>query len=622
MRIFLTALLLMVFLLSFAGGCNPFAKADVNLTITGKVVDKDGKAVNGALVRTNPATTLQKTNEDGAYTITDVSSGTYKLLVSKAGYKTVEYDIEAKTSVFVCDAGKIRKDVVLEEQSGSEKTGEIYGAVKDKDGKVVGDVKIMTDPATSEVKTDTNGVFVVTDVKAGTYTVKGTKDGYKETVQEAVVVEGGKRTEIELAIYANAQLGKITGKITNTAGTNLEGVTITTTPATQTKTTDSNGDYEIADVSPGDYTITAIKSGYDTGTKTVSLSEGQTADGNITLNYSSGVIITIAGTGTAGYSGDGGQATLAQVNGTSGIALDGSGNIFLGDRNNHRVRKINISGIITTIAGTGTAGYSGDGGQATSAQLNYVYGVAVDVSGNVYIADYNNAVVRKVNTSGVMSTIAGTGTAGYTGDSGLATAAQLNRPTGVTIDIAGNIYIADYYNAVIRKINTSGVITTIAGNGSTGYGGDGGQATSAQFNQLRDVAVDVSGNIYVADQWNHRVRKINTSGIISTIAGTGTAGYGGDGGQAISAQLNAPNGVAVDGSGNIFIADTNNHRIRKVNTSGVISTIAGTGTAGYSGDGGQGNSAQINTPYAVAVDSVGNIYFADRGNARIRKVIK
>jgi trimeric autotransporter adhesin len=217
------------------------------------------------------------------------------------------------------------------------------------------------------------------------------------------------------------------------------------------------------------------------------------------------------------------------------------------------------------VAGTGSSGYSGDGGQATSAALNSPYGVAVDASGNIYIADTYNYRIRIVTKStGIISTVAGTGSYGYSGDGGQATSAALDYPCGVAVDASGNIYIADTYNYRIRMVTKStGIISTVAGTGSYGYSGDGGQATSAALNSPYGVAVDASGNIYIADTYNYRIRIVTKStGIISTVAGTGSYGYSGDGGQATSAALRSPYGVAVDASGNIYIADTYNHRIR------------------------------------------------------------
>jgi hypothetical protein len=332
------------------------------------------------------------------------------------------------------------------------------------------------------------------------------------------------------------------------------------------------------------------------------------------------IITTAAGTGVAGFSGDTGQATAAQLNAPFGVEADSAGNLYIADLGNHRIRKVDTAGVITTFAGTGVAGFSGDTGQATAAQLNAPYDVAVDGAGNVYIADINNHRIRKVDTAGVITTFAGTGVAGFSGDTGQATAAQLNGPSGVAVDGAGNVYIADLNNHRIRKVDTAGVITTFAGTGTAGFTGDTGQATAARINTAFGVAVDSAGNVYIADTGNQRVRKVDTAGVITTIAGTGVAGFSGDTGQATAAQLNNPIGVAVDGAGNVYIADYTNHRIRKVDTAGVITTIAGTGVGGFSGDTGQASLAQLRNPFGVDTTSTGTLYIGDSANNRVRKI--
>jgi sugar lactone lactonase YvrE len=336
------------------------------------------------------------------------------------------------------------------------------------------------------------------------------------------------------------------------------------------------------------------------------------------------IISTVAGNGTLGFSGDGGVATSAELN-PFGVATDASGNIYIADKNNNRIRKVNISnGIISTFAGNGTAGFSGDGGAATSAALNFPCGIATDASENIYIADANNHRIRKVNIStGIISTVAGNGTAGFSGDGGAATSAELYAPMGIITDTYENIYIVDKNNHRIRKVNKStGTISTFAGNGNAGFSGDGGAATSAEMNLPWGISKDFSGNIYIADSYNNRIRKVNIStGVITTFAGNGTAGYSGDGGAATSAELSFPCGIASDASGNIYIVDKNNNRIRKVNIStGNISTFAGNGTAGYSGDGGAATSAELNLPWGVSADADGIVYIADVGNSRVRKI--
>ena len=332
------------------------------------------------------------------------------------------------------------------------------------------------------------------------------------------------------------------------------------------------------------------------------------------------VITTIAGNGMFGYGGDGGPATSAELSLPFQIAVDSAGDIFIADSVNNRVRKTSASGIISTIAGTGTAGFSGDGGPATSAELNFPTAVAVDAAGNVYISEGENNRIRKINTSGIISTIAGTGTAGFGGDGGLATNAQLNNPVGLHLDTSGDIFVADQVNQRIRKINTSGIISTVAGVGTRGFSGDGSAATSAQLNFPNGVTVDTAGDLYIADTINNRIRKVNTSGIISTIAGDGVEGFGGDGGPATSAAINHPYEVNLDAAGNLYFADSDNNRIRKINTSGVISTIVGDGVQGFGGDSGPATSAEIYSPIGMAVDTTDNIYVSDTFNSRIREV--
>ncbi|MGA5895272.1 RICIN domain-containing protein [Streptomyces venetus] len=331
-------------------------------------------------------------------------------------------------------------------------------------------------------------------------------------------------------------------------------------------------------------------------------------------------ISTVAGTGVAGFKGDNEAAVAAQLNRPYGIAVDSAGTLYFSDYNNHRVRKITTDGKISTVAGTGVAGFSGDNGPAASAQLNSPRELAVDRAGAVYITDAGNHRVRKITADGKISTVAGTGTAGFSGDGGPATAARLNYPLGVAVDSAGALYISDHVNCRVRKVATDGMISTVAGTGVAGYNGDGGPAVSAQMKRPYAVAVDGAGDLYVTDAENHRVRKVAAAGEISTVAGTGTAGFGGDGGPATAARLNFPLGVVVDSAGALYISDYNNHRVRKVTAAGEISTVAGTGSAGFGGDDGPAAAAQLNYPFGLGVDCVDTLYIADHVNHRVRKV--
>ncbi len=448
-----------------------------------------------------------------------------------------------------------------------------------------------------------------------------------------------------------------------------------------------------------------------------------------------GVITTVAGNGIAGFSNDGGIANFAEFVFPTSVAVDSAGNLYIADQGNNRICKVTAStGIITTVAGNGIQGFNGDGAAATSASLNLPRGVALDSDGNLYIGDYGNAVIRKVAAgTGIITTVAGNTGKGFSGDGGLATHSELDNPQGVAVDSAGNLYIADSYFALIRRVDsatgsaflpntnvgsssipvnvllqpttnltlssitaavsqggvqeytvgtisgctlsptytlssadtcvvpitfspgypgerdvaltavtsqgtvsfglsgigqgplatlTPGIISTVAGNGTAGFTGDGAAATSAELHEPRRVTLDSAGNLYIADAANNRIRKVAAkTGVITTVAGNGTQGSSGDGGAATSAELNYPGNVAVDSAGNLYIADTGNHRVRKVAAgTGIITTVAGNGTFGFSGDGGAGTSAELYNPYSAAVDRAGNLYIADEGNNRVRKV--
>jgi type IX secretion system substrate protein/NHL repeat-containing protein len=330
-------------------------------------------------------------------------------------------------------------------------------------------------------------------------------------------------------------------------------------------------------------------------------------------------ITTIAGKNGAGFTGDGGPATAAQLDEPFGVAVDANGNVYIADGINKRVRKITTDGMINTIAGNGSIAFNGDGIPATDAAID-VTNVAVSSSGIVYITDGYNNRLRVVTPDGMITTIAGNGSPSYGGDGGPATDAALNAPVGLTVDAAGNIYIADLLNNRIRKATTDGMITTVAGTGAYSYNGDGEPATAAQLNQPYGVAVDDSGNIYIAEFAAQRIRKVDAGGIISTFAGNGTVGFSGDGTLATTAQLSYPQGVATDNAGNVYVADYGNERLRKIDQNGIITTFAGSGNAGYKGDGGPATAASLNDPVSACIDASGNVFIADRSNNRIREI--
>jgi sugar lactone lactonase YvrE len=335
------------------------------------------------------------------------------------------------------------------------------------------------------------------------------------------------------------------------------------------------------------------------------------------------IVTTIAGNGTAGYTGDGGMATACELDAPSFIAfgvLGGFGVLYVDDAYNNRMRQIKIGGIIRCVAGNGTAGYSGDGGQATAAELNNPGGMTTDKHGNVYFAELNNGVVRKFNNLGIIKTIGGDGGTSFYGDGGLATNASFNTPHNVAIDTIGNVFVCDQWNHCIRKIDTAGYISTVAGTPMTsGFSGDGGAATDAKLSYPNYVRTDTLGNLFITDNGNQRIRKVTPDGVIHTIAGNGSVGYSGDGGPATLASLNYPGGIEMDSYGNIYIGDAYNNRVRCI-SGGTIFTIGGTGAVGYTGDGGPATAATFNKPSDIAVDNYNNIYVNDWFNNVIRKI--
>ncbi|HWR98740.1 MAG TPA: CARDB domain-containing protein, partial [Candidatus Methanoperedens sp.] len=355
------------------------------------------------------------------------------------------------------------------------------------------------------------------------------------------------------------------------------------------------------------------------GTVYFSISQGRVVKVN-----PGGILSVVAGNGTYNYCGDGSAATAACLGSPQGVTLDQAGNLFIADTGNSRIRKVDTNGIITTFAGNGTAGYTGDGGPATAAQIR-PYGIASDGRGNIYFAENGNHVVRKVDTNGIISTVAGDGTLvrGYSGDGGPATSAKLDGPLSIVFDAADNLYVVDAGNVAIRRVDAQGIIATVAGiPGNQGFSGDGGPATQAKLYQPFGAAVNGAGRLFISDRGNKRIRAVDEAGIINTVVGNGTLQYSGDGGPAVQASLNTPSGVGIGSGGTAYVADTYNNCVRKVDAYGVISLVAGKQVQypGNCGDGGPAIQACLKGPAGVVEDSAGNVYVADSQNSSIRKV--
>ena len=472
--------------------------------------------------------------------------------------------------------------------------------------------------STSTANATISGTGIVTGVSAGTTTISYTATTSCGSVAATMVV----------TVQGAPSGGTITGATAVLAGNIIslsDAVAGGTWSSGATGIAIVNTTGQVTGVSPGTALISySVTTSCGSANATIVVT--------VSLPPCASIISTIAGNGTVAASGDGGTALMAAFE-PHDVQIDAANNIYIVDRPNSRIRKINTSGIITTVAGTGTPGFSGDGGAATAATMDNPNSMVLDKFGNMYISDGPNNVIRKVSAAtGIITTIAGTGGAGSYGNGVPATTATFNNPYGIAVDTAGNVYIGDSYNNLVRKINASGIITTIAGTGAVGFSGDGGPATAAKLSWPTDIAVDYAGNIFIADGDNNRIRVINTTGIISTVVGSGAVGtspgvltgsFSGDGGPATNATINLPFRIQLDhATSNLYIADDGNNRIRVVNAAGIISTLAGNGTGGFFGDLGPATAAEMSQPAGVALDNLGNFYIADWGTDRIRKVTK
>ena len=478
-------------------------------------------------------------------------------------------------------------------------------------------------PPTGAVFSNLSSVAV--DSVGNVYIADSGGDRIREVTSGAVPVSPitASTTSLSFSVNAGAAAPPSQSVVITSPGASLTFTAATSAPWLSVSPTSGNVNNTLAiSVNPA-----GLAAGTYNGTVTVTPSGAGNTPLSIAVKLTvnaaaSSIITTVAGNGNVPFSGQSGPATSTPL-AVNAIALDQSGAIFIADTVSNRALKVS-GGTVSTFAGTGAFASTGDGGPATSAAFFTPIGVVADNAGNVYIADSMNNRVRKVDSSGVIRTIAGNGNTGFAGDGGPATSATVWDPTALALDSAGNLYIADSGNGRIRKVDTGGTIRTVAGGALTpGFSGDGGQAVGAGLFLPGGVVVDKSGNLFIADIGNNRIRKVNSAGVISTVAGNGTKGFSGDGGQATSAQLNLFNvhvGLTVDGAGNLFIPDVANHRVRKVDTSGVITTVVGNGTAGFSGDNAAALSAGLNNPTDVAFDASGNLYIADSTNNRVRKV--
>lgn len=366
---------------------------------------------------------------------------------------------------------------------------------------------------------------------------------------------------------------------------------------------------------------------------TLTLVDGLVVDrvGNIYLSHRSknrirkvtpdGIITTVAGNGTAGFSGDGGPALDATLNFPAGLALDRADNLYIADRNNHRIRKVSPDGIITTVAGTGTADFGGDEGPALVAHLHLPSDVEVGPNDHLYISDRSNNRIRKIDTNGIITTVAGRGLAGFGGDFGLAINAFLKYPFGIALDRHGNLYIADRGNNRVRKVDSQGMITTLAGDSMHSFGGDYGPAAYSNLAYPTDVVVDEKDNVYIADRNNNRIRKIDGQGVITTLMGTGDTDFNGDNEIAPETSLHLPFALAIHPDNKLVVADRSHFRVRSVGLKNyIVTTVAGNGRSLFKGDGGPGTGATLNTPSGLVIDSHNNILFADLQHHRVRKI--
>lgn len=492
--------------------------------------------------------------------------------------------------------------------TNSTKTYTIGGTVTGLNGTLV----LQNNDADSTTLTK-DGTFTFPVAVAGDYkvTVKSSPTGQTCTVSNGTGSVSGNNVDSVSVVCVGYTVGG--------TATGLIGTLVLQNNGSDDFLLSLNGSFAFpATLADGESYKVEVKTNPAGQTCAVAQGSGNVSSGNIgniaiACTTTKGALVTFAGGGSS--SKDGVGATTFNLSSAYSLAFDVAGNLFIGGSS--RIRKVDVTGKITTVAGGGSA--AGDGGAATDAQIGSVSGIAFDVSGHLYFSESGNYRVRKIDTKGIITTVAGRGSKGFSGDGEQALSAELNHPAGIALDVSGNIYIADQNNARIRKVDTKGIITTVAGGGGA-IPGDGGMATSAQLGGPSAIAFDSLGNLIFADAYNPRIRKIDSNGILTTIAGDGSHGSTGDGGKATSAKFSSPQGIIFDSSDNLYIADSLNNRIRKVDTNGNITTVSGNGVIGFSGDGGDAVNAVLNYPTGVAFDSSGNLYIADSSNGRVRMI--
>lgn len=533
-----------------------------------------------------------------------------------AGMTPTWVAVDGQGNLYICDTGgrRIRKvnttGVISTLAGGVLNTGTGNGDGGPATGAVFGNISSIAVDSAGNVYVSDNQSYNVRKISSGAAASPVT---VSPSQLQFSVNAGDPASSKQIVITSPGATLTFTATASTTSGGNWLSVNPASGPVNDTLTISVNPEGLAPATYNGTVTITPSGTGNTPATVPVMLIVNA-------LTFQ-GVISTVAGTGNVPFSGEGGSATAASL-AVNAIAVDSSGTISIADILDSRVFQVS-SGRITTIAGNGTFGYGGDNGPGTSAALFNPAGVAADGFGNVYIADSTNNRVRKVSGGGI-STVAGNGKTGFSGDGGFAKNAAVWAPMAVAVDSHGNLYIADATNNRIRKVDTNGNISTVAGGSPLAtFSGDGGPAIGAGMVLPGGVTVDNAGNIYIADIGDNRIRKVDTSGTINTVAGNGAKGFSGDGGLAKNASLNLQSahvGLAVDSAGNLYIPDVANNRIRKVDSSGIITTIVGTGTAGFTGDGGPAVNAGLNNPTDVALDGQGNLYIADTTNNRVRKV--